>query len=73
MIPHGFIEVTTLIDGKKALIRTDAIDAVYENGPKNVDYGQKPPCTSIDYDEAKSVDVIDSFEDVCTKMWQSEL
>lgn len=72
-VPQGFIEVTCLNDGLKVLIRTDLISAVYEEGAKDVPYGQKPAHTCIDYDDNKSVDVIETIEEVADKMYLSEL
>lgn len=66
MIPKDFIEVTCLCDGKKALVRVDSIVAVYEYGEEKKDYGVKPAHVEIDYDDNKSLDVSESFDDVST-------
>lgn len=72
MVPKDFIEVTCLNDGKKALIRTDLITAVYEYGEGKNNYGIKPAHVEIDYSD-KSIDVLESFEEVSTKIWNAEL
>jgi len=72
-IPQGFIEVHCLNDGKRALIRTDLISAVYEEGEKHEPYGVKPAHTDICYDDNKSVDVIEDIETIADKMVLSEL
>ena len=73
MIPNEFIEVTCLNDGKKALIRIDLIDAVYEYGATQKDYGIKPAHTEICYDSNKSCDCVETYEEVCNMMWRAEL
>lgn len=72
-IPQGFIEVTCLSDGKKVLIRTDMISAVYEEGQSRNSYGIKPAHCEICYDDNKSVDVIEDIETIADKMYFSEL
>ena len=72
-VPQGFIEVTCLNDGKRALIRTELICAVYEYGAQDINYGHKPAHTCIDYDDNKSVDVAEDIETVAEKMYFSEL
>ena len=74
MVPREFIEVTCLNDGKKALIRVDLIDAVYEYGPERKDYGAvKPAHVEICYDDNKSIDVTETFEEVSHMIWNAEL
>ena len=46
-VPQGFIEVTCLNDGKRCIVRTDLIGAVYEYGPTKKDYGVMPAHTEI--------------------------
>ena len=73
MIPTGFIEVTSLIDGKRFLIRVDSIDAVYENDPKSEKYGgKKPACTTVVYGNC-DVDIAESYDEVLQMMWKSDL
>ncbi len=72
-VPQGFIEVTCLNDGKRCLVRTDLIGAVYEYGPTKKDYGVKPAHTEICYEDNKSVDMVESYDEVCDKMYMSEL
>lgn len=73
MTPKDFIEVTCLNDGKKCLIRADLISSVYEYGDEKKDYGIKPAHVEICYDDNKSVDVIETFEEVSTMIWNAML
>lgn len=73
MRPKDFIEVTCLSDGKKALIRVDLISAVYEYGDTKKDYGIMPAHVEICYEDNKSIDVSESFEEVSTMIWNAEL
>lgn len=68
----GFIEVTCLSDGEKALIRTDSINAVYANPSTRLSWGLKPAFTTIEYG-GTTIDVFDDYEEVKNKMWKSEL
>jgi len=72
-VPHGFIEATCLNDGKRCIVRTDLIGSVYEYGPTKKDYGVKPAHTEICYEGNKSVDVVESYDEVLDKMYMSEL
>lgn len=72
-----FIEVTSIYDGKKAIIRAACIDAVVDNAAETADYyGHKlmvkPPCTTIKY-SGTSIDVIESLEDITTMIYQAEI
>ena len=74
MVPKDFIEVTCLNDGMKALIRTDLISAVYEYGDEQKDFGAvKPAHVEICYDDNKSIDVTETFEEVSHMIWNAEL
>lgn len=73
MVPNDFIEVTCLDDGKRALIRTDLIEAVYEYGERKVAYGVKPAHTEICYADNKQVDCIESYDEIANQIWKSEL
>lgn len=68
----GFIEVTALYDGCRALIRAECISAVMENGEEELDYGVKPPCRTIHY-SGLSLDVIESYEDICRMIYNAEM
>ncbi len=67
-----FIEVTALYDGKKAAIRVACIDSVIDNSEQKMEYGVKPACRTINYG-GYSIDVIDSYDDICEKIYQAEL
>lgn len=73
MVPSGFIEITCLDDGKRALIRTDLIEAIYEYGERKVDYGVKPAHVQICYGDNKQVDCIESYDEIANQIWKSEL
>ena len=67
-----FIEVTSLYDGKKALIRTDSIISVLDNAPESIAYGKKPACRTINY-SGNSLDVAETLEEISDMIWESEL
>lgn len=69
---NGFIEVTSLYDGKKALIRVEEIIAVLDNAQRRVDYGVKPACRTIEY-SGTSLDVVETFDEICEMIWKAEL
>lgn len=54
---NGFIKVTALIDGRKAIIRAENIMAVYDNGEEQMDYGVKPSHRCIIH-SGTSIDVV---------------
>ena len=68
----GFIEVTALYDGRKALLRADCISAVLDNGEERVDYGVKPECRTIHF-SGTTLDVIESYDDIIDMIWKAEL
>jgi len=68
----GFIEVTSLYDGKKALIRAESIIAVLDNAQERVDYGVKPACRQIVY-SGSALDVTETLDEICEMIWQAEL
>lgn len=68
----NFIEVTCLLDGEKALIRTECIEAIYDNPETQLSWGVKPRFTTIEYG-GHSIDVVESYEEVKNKMWRAEL
>lgn len=69
-----YIHVTSIVDGKRAAIRAANISAVYENDGEKQKYGgYKPPFTTIDYDGNGSVDVAESFDEVCDMIYRAEL
>ncbi len=70
---QGFIEVTALSDGEKLSIRTDSIDAVYDNPETELSWGKKPRFTTIEYSGGHSIDVIENYEEVKHRMWRADL
>lgn len=72
-----FIEVTSVVDGKKASIRAAAIDGVFDNDLEYAEYGNnrfvvKSPCRTIRYNGG-SFDCIESYEDICDMIYNAEL
>lgn len=68
---NGFIEVTALIDGRKAIIRAESIMAVYDNGEEQMDYGVKPSHRCIIH-SGTSIDVVESLEEICDMIYTAE-
>lgn len=71
-----FIEVTSIYDGKKAIIRAACIDAVVDNAAETANFAGhnvmvKPPCTTIKY-SGTSIDVMESLEDISNMIYQAE-
>lgn len=67
-----FISVTSLFDGRGALVRASCIDAVVDNADEDVDYGHKPSCRRIFF-SGTYIDVKESLEDICDMIRYSEL
>lgn len=72
-----FIEVTSVYDGKKAVIRAAIIDAVVDNAPESEHYADgmymvKPACRTIRYAGA-TFDCLESYEDICDMIYKAEL
>lgn len=72
-----FIEVTSVYDGKKAVIRAAIIDAVVDNTPESEHYADgrymvKPACRTIRYAGA-TFDCLESYEDICDMIYKAEL
>jgi hypothetical protein len=70
-IPKDFIEVTSIYDGKKSVIRSESIEAVHDNDAENVDFGVKPAHRTIVYN-GRALDVIESLEDICNMIYKAE-
>ena len=68
----GFIEVTALIDGRKALIRAESIMAVYDNGDEQMDYGVKPSHRCIIH-SGTTLDVVETIDEIADMIWNAEL
>lgn len=67
-----FIEVTSIYDGKKAVIRAACIDSVIDNAPEKRDFGVKPPHRTIIY-SGTHFDCIEEYDDICNMIYQAEL
>ena len=74
---NGFIEVTSLNGGKKALIRVDSIVSVYDNADEYERYADglhlvKPAHRQIIY-SGISLDVVEPYDEIIEMMYQAEL
>lgn len=67
-----FIEVTCLYDRKKAFIRTACIEAVLDCAAEKDGCGIKYDHRIINY-SGRSLDVIESLEEICNMIYKSEL
>lgn len=67
-----FIEVTSIYDGKKALIRAACIDAVIDNAAEKLDFGIKPECRRINY-SGSYLEVSESYEEISEMIYNAEL
>jgi len=67
-----FIEVTSIDDGKKSLIRASSIDAVHDNDAENGDFGIMPAHRRIVY-SGRCLDVLETIEEICEMIYQAEL
>lgn len=74
MIPSGFIEVTALVDGRKACIRAECIESVLDNAEERNEYGlvSKPECRTVNY-SGHYIDVVESYDDILNMIWNAEL
>ena len=73
----GFIEVTSIYDGKKACIRAECITAVIDNAPEQESYARgvcvvKPACRTIRY-SGETMDVAESYDEICDMIYKAEL
>lgn len=71
-VPNGFIEVTALVDGRKALIRSECVIAVLDNGEEDVSYGVKPQHRTILFG-GETLDVTETLDEICGRLYASEL
>ena len=73
-LSHDFIEVTALVDGRKASIRAEVIDAVLDNADEVNDFGRvvRPECRTINY-SGHSLDVVESYDEIMNMIWNAEL
>ena len=67
-----FIEVTAQYDNRPALIRTVTIEGVCDNAEQKDGGTIRKECRTIFY-SGRSINVIDSYEDIKNKIFQSEL
>ena len=73
-----FIEVTSIYDGKKALIRATCIDAIVDNAAEVESFAEgcncivKPACRTIRYSGVK-IDVIENIDEISNMIYQAEL
>ena len=67
-----FIEVTSLYDRKKALIRTACIEAVYDNAESKSGCGIKFPHREIIF-SGQSLEVCESMDEIRGMIFKSEL
>lgn len=67
-----FIEVTSIYDGRKALVRASCIDSVVDNDEEKEDFGVKPSCRRIVY-SGIFLDVSESLEEISERIYNAEL
>lgn len=67
-----FIEVTSIYDGKKAVIRASCIDSVIDNAASKEDFGVKPAHRTIIYNGAH-FDCIEEYDEICEMIYRAEL
>ena len=68
-----FIEVTSVVDGRKSIIRAACIDAVHDNGEQQQDFGVKPEHRKIVYSGGCSLDVVESMAEISDMIYKAEL
>lgn len=72
-----FIEVTSIYDGKKALIRAACIDAVIDNAAEVKDFNGRPLMVKPAYRTVNfsggSLDVAESLEEISEMIYSAEL
>ena len=64
--------VTSILDGKKSVVRAACIDAVHDYGEECQDFGKKPAHRQICYGGG-SIDVSESLEEICEMIYGAEL
>lgn len=64
----GFIELTSLYDERKMVIRVDCIECVSDNAEDH----HKPECRTV-WVNGRNVDVIEGYEDILGLIRQAEL
>lgn len=72
MIPKDFIEVTAQFDGKKAIIRAACIESVTDNAEQKDGETIRLASRTIHYG-GRSINVLESYEDIVDMIWNAEL
>ena len=72
MIPKDFIEVTAQFDGKKAIIRAACIESVTDNAEQKDGETIRLASRTIHY-AGRSINVLESYEDIVDMIWNAEL
>lgn len=67
-----FIEVTSIYDGRKAVIRASCIDSVVDNASEKQDFGVKPEHRRITYCGIY-LEVSESLDEICSMIYEAEL
>ncbi len=72
-----FIELTSIYDGRRACIRAACIEAVVDNAEEQVEYScsvmtVKPSCRTVYY-SGGSIDVSESYDEICAMIYSAEL
>ena len=67
-----FIYVTSVIDGRKSMIRAACIDSVVDNAEERQDYGVKPEHRRINFG-GSYLDVSESMDEICDMIYKAEL
>lgn len=70
--PDGFIEVTSILDGRKSVIRAECIQAVSDNAAVQTDFGVKPEHRSVVY-SGMEIDVSETLEEITDMIYNAEL
>ena len=67
-----FIEVTAQYDGRRALIRAACIEGVTDNAEQVNGEQCRYECRTINY-AGRSIDVIESYDEIVDMIYQAEL
>lgn len=67
-----FICVTSIFDGRQALIRSACIESVEDNAEQHCGDMIKLPCRTIFY-SGHSLDVVESLEDIADMIYKAEM
>lgn len=71
-ILKDFIEVTSVYDGRKAVIQAESVTAVIDNGPEREDFGVKPSCRTVVY-SGMTIDVVESMSEICQMIYNARI